>query len=65
MDWGLVRANNPGPFTLSGTNTWLIGREPCWIVDPGPALDEHAEAVAAEAARRGGAAAIVLTHGHA
>jgi glyoxylase-like metal-dependent hydrolase (beta-lactamase superfamily II) len=65
VDWGLVRADNPGPFTLSGTNTWLIGREPCWIVDPGPALDEHVAAVAEEAERRGGAAGIVLTHGHA
>ena len=65
MDWGLVRADNPGPLTLSGTNTWLIGRDPCWIVDPGPALDDHVAAVAAEAERRGGAEGIVLTHRHA
>jgi glyoxylase-like metal-dependent hydrolase (beta-lactamase superfamily II) len=65
MEWGLVRADNPGPFTLSGTNTWLVGREPCWIVDPGPALDDHVEAVAREAERCGGAGGIVLTHGHA
>ena len=64
-DVALVRAPNPGPFTLSGTNTYLVGRDPCWIVDPGPALDEHADAVAEEAGRRGGAAGIVLTHGHA
>ena len=65
MEWGHVRADNPGPFTLSGTNTWLIGRDPCWIVDPGPALPGHVEAVAAEAERRGGAAGIALTHSHA
>lgn len=65
MDWSLVRADNPGPFTLSGTNTWLVDRDPCWIVDPGPALDAHVEAVAAEAERLGGATGIVLTHGHA
>lgn len=64
-DVALVRAANPGPFTLTGTNTYLVGRDPCWIVDPGPALDEHADAVAGEAARRGGAGGIVLTHGHA
>jgi glyoxylase-like metal-dependent hydrolase (beta-lactamase superfamily II) len=64
-DVALVRAANPGPFTLGGTNTWLVGREPCWVVDPGPALDDHVAAVAAEAERRGGAAGIVLTHGHA
>ena len=64
-DVGLVRADNPGPFTLTGTNTWIFGRDPCWIVDPGPAIDEHVAAVAEEARRRGGAGGIVLTHGHA
>ncbi len=60
-----IRADNPGPFTLSGTNTWLVGRDPCWIVDPGPALPAHVEAVLAEAERRGGAGGIALTHDHA
>ena len=64
-DVALVRAANPGPFTLSGTNTWIVGRDPCWVVDPGPALPEHVDAVAAEAERRGGAEGITLTHGHA
>jgi glyoxylase-like metal-dependent hydrolase (beta-lactamase superfamily II) len=59
-----VRAANPGPLTLSGTNTWIVGRDPAWIVDPGPALEDHLDAVAAEAAARGGAGGIVLTHDH-
>jgi glyoxylase-like metal-dependent hydrolase (beta-lactamase superfamily II) len=63
-DVALVRADNPGPFTLEGTNTWLVGRDPCWIVDPGPALDAHVAAVLAEARRRGGVAGIALTHDH-
>jgi glyoxylase-like metal-dependent hydrolase (beta-lactamase superfamily II) len=63
-DVALVRAANPGPFTLTGTNTWFVGRDPCWIVDPGPALDDHVAAVAAEAEARGGAGGIVLTHSH-
>jgi len=64
-DVELLRAANPGPFTLSGTNTWLVGRDPCWVVDPGPDLPEHVEAVLAAAERRGGAGGIVVTHDHA
>jgi glyoxylase-like metal-dependent hydrolase (beta-lactamase superfamily II) len=60
-----VRADNPGPFTLSGTNTWVLGRDPAWVVDPGPASHDHLEAVVAEAERRGGIGGIALTHDHA
>jgi glyoxylase-like metal-dependent hydrolase (beta-lactamase superfamily II) len=63
-DVALVRAGNPGPFTLTGTNTWLVGRDPCWVVDPGPLLDEHVAAVENAVRERGGAAGIVLTHDH-
>jgi glyoxylase-like metal-dependent hydrolase (beta-lactamase superfamily II) len=63
-DVALVRADNPGPFTLSGTNTWVVGRDPCWVVDPGPAIEAHLAAIDAEVAARGGAAGIVLTHDH-
>jgi glyoxylase-like metal-dependent hydrolase (beta-lactamase superfamily II) len=59
-----IRAPNPGPLTLSGTNTWVIGREPAWVVDPGPAIESHVAAVVAEVAARGGAGGIALTHDH-
>jgi glyoxylase-like metal-dependent hydrolase (beta-lactamase superfamily II) len=59
-----IRAANPGPFTLSGTNTWVVGRDPAWVVDPGPALDEHLDAVAAAVRARGGAGGIAITHDH-
>ena len=56
-----VLAPNPSPLTLTGTNTWIVGR---WVVDPGPAIDSHLQAVAAELEARGGAEGIALTHGH-
>jgi glyoxylase-like metal-dependent hydrolase (beta-lactamase superfamily II) len=59
-----IRAANPGPFTLSGTNSWIVGRDPAWLVDPGPALDEHLAALTEEIERRGGLGGIVLTHDH-
>ena len=60
-----IRASNPGPFTLTGTNSWILGREPAWLVDPGPALAEHVAALVEVLKRRGGLAGIALTHQHA
>lgn len=60
-----IRADNPGPFTLSGTNSWVVGNQPTWVVDPGPALDEHLGELAAEVQRRGGLGGVALTHDHA
>jgi glyoxylase-like metal-dependent hydrolase (beta-lactamase superfamily II) len=59
-----VRADNPGPFTLTGTNSWVVGRDPAWLVDPGPALDAHVDELVAEIAARGGLGGIALTHDH-
>jgi glyoxylase-like metal-dependent hydrolase (beta-lactamase superfamily II) len=60
-----IRAANPGPFTLTGTNSWIVGRDPGWLVDPGPALNEHVTALADELNRRGGLGGFALTHDHA
>lgn len=59
-----IRAQNPSPFTLTGTNTYVVGRGGAWLIDPGPALPAHVEAIAAEVERRGGLAGIALTHDH-
>ncbi|MDX6666675.1 MAG: hypothetical protein QOK04_55 [Solirubrobacteraceae bacterium] len=64
-DIARVRADNPGPFSLSGTNTWVVGRDPAFVVDPGPLLEDHLEAILAEAGGRGGIGGVALTHGHA
>jgi glyoxylase-like metal-dependent hydrolase (beta-lactamase superfamily II) len=55
-----VRAANPSALTLDGTNTYVVGS---WIVDPGPADDDHVAAVRAVAGD--GVDGVVLTHGHA
>jgi glyoxylase-like metal-dependent hydrolase (beta-lactamase superfamily II) len=59
-----LRADNPGPFTLTGTNSWIVGERLAWLVDPGPALPEHVEAIVTELQRRGGLGGIALTHDH-
>lgn len=60
-----VRADNAGPLTRDGTNTWVLDRDPCWVVDPGPALPEHLDEVARVVSERGGAGGVVVTHDHA
>jgi glyoxylase-like metal-dependent hydrolase (beta-lactamase superfamily II) len=56
-----VLAPNPGIYTLEGTNTWIVGRDPSIVIDPGPDLADHLDEVAAEA---GAVAAILVTHDH-
>ena len=56
-------APNPGPLTLSGTNTYFV-HSPAWVIDPGPPDQGHLERVWAAAEARGGIAGIALTHRH-
>jgi glyoxylase-like metal-dependent hydrolase (beta-lactamase superfamily II) len=56
-----VLAPNPGPFTLEGTNTWVVGWGPSAVIDPGPDDEGHVRAVAGVAGKVG---AILVTHGH-
>jgi glyoxylase-like metal-dependent hydrolase (beta-lactamase superfamily II) len=65
FDIAHVRADNPSPFTLTGTNSYVVGRDPCFIVDPGPLLDAHVAALRAQVEARGGLGGIALTHNHA
>lgn len=59
-----VLAPNPGPMTLDGTNTWILGAagEQTIVVDPGPLDEGHLRGVAE---RAGHVAATVLSHRHA
>lgn len=37
---GVVRivANNSGPFTFKGTNTYIVGSDDLALIDPGPEI---------------------------
>jgi glyoxylase-like metal-dependent hydrolase (beta-lactamase superfamily II) len=60
----LIRAPNPGPMTLEGTNTWVItdAEHGALVVDPGPAIESHLDAVFAACQQR--LVMIILTHRH-
>jgi glyoxylase-like metal-dependent hydrolase (beta-lactamase superfamily II) len=51
-------------MTLDGTNTYLVGRDPTLVIDPGPADRGHIGAVRQVADERGGIGAVLLTHSH-
>jgi glyoxylase-like metal-dependent hydrolase (beta-lactamase superfamily II) len=58
-----VIANNPSAFTFVGTGTYIVGRGEVAVIDPGPDLPDHLDAIlAATAGER--IAAIVITHHH-
>lgn len=40
-----VIANNPGPFTYLGTGVYIIGRGEVAVIDPGPAIESHFDAL--------------------
>jgi glyoxylase-like metal-dependent hydrolase (beta-lactamase superfamily II) len=51
-------------MTLAGTNTYLYGSDPCAVIDPGPDISPHLDAVRAAAEERGGVGIVLLTHTH-
>lgn len=63
-DLTVVRADNPGPMTLDGTRSYLLGRDRLVIVDPGPDRPGQLDALAGVVNARD-VACILLTHAHA
>ncbi|MGH6872137.1 MAG: MBL fold metallo-hydrolase [Rhizomicrobium sp.] len=58
-----VLAPNPGPFTFKGTGVYIVGAGDVAVIDPGPLIPEHIEALKrALAGRR--ISHILLTHTH-
>jgi glyoxylase-like metal-dependent hydrolase (beta-lactamase superfamily II) len=62
-----IVAPNPGPMTLTGTNTYLVsaGSGQLAVIDPGPDdLPSHLEAIVDSAARLGQITTVIATHRH-
>jgi len=62
-----VRAPNPSPMTLTGTNTYLVrtSGDSLLVIDPGPSIETHVDAILAAADEIGAKIrTILVTHGH-
>ena len=58
-----VLARNPSAFTYFGTQTYIVGEKEVAVIDPGPDMPEHLDALVAAIAGRH-VAAIMCTHTH-
>lgn len=58
-----IVANNPGPFTYFGTGVYVIGQGEVAVIDPGPDMPEHIDALV-EALKGETVTHIFVTHGH-
>jgi glyoxylase-like metal-dependent hydrolase (beta-lactamase superfamily II) len=58
-----IVANNPGPYTFLGTNTYVVGSGQVAVIDPGPSDERHLKAIAA-ATRGERLTHILVTHSH-
>jgi glyoxylase-like metal-dependent hydrolase (beta-lactamase superfamily II) len=66
LEPGLRRiiAPNPSPMTYWGTNTFVLGGGAVTVVDPGPDLPDHMDALLAGLAPGEEVARILVTHSH-
>jgi glyoxylase-like metal-dependent hydrolase (beta-lactamase superfamily II) len=58
-----VLAHNPSAFTFTGTQTYLVGEAEIAVIDPGPDIPEHLEALIGAIGGRP-VTAIMCTHTH-
>jgi glyoxylase-like metal-dependent hydrolase (beta-lactamase superfamily II) len=59
-----IIAPNPSPMTLWGTNTFVLGEGDVTVIDPGPPLPVHYDAILAGLERGERIARILVTHAH-
>ena len=57
-------APNPSPMTYRGTNTYLVGDREIAVIDPGPDLPAHLEAILAAVGPEASVSHIIVTHAH-
>jgi len=57
-----LTAPNPGVMTGPGTNSYIVGRDALAVIDPGPAMEVHVDALRAAVGER--LRWIVCTHTH-
>jgi glyoxylase-like metal-dependent hydrolase (beta-lactamase superfamily II) len=58
-----VLARNPNAFTFHGTGTYIVGRGKVAVIDPGPLIDEHVNALM-QALKGETVTHILITHTH-
>ncbi|MEM9609594.1 MAG: MBL fold metallo-hydrolase [Actinomycetota bacterium] len=59
-----IVADNPSKFTYLGTGTYLVGRGEVAVIDPGPALQAHADAILAALGPDERISHVLITHTH-
>lgn len=59
-----VVCRNPGPFTFMGTGTYLVGHGDVAVIDPGPVLPEHLDALDAALGPDERVSHVLVTHTH-
>ena len=59
-----IVAPNPSPMTYRGTNTYLVGRRGLAVIDPGPMLEAHLDAILAAVTPGQRITHILVTHAH-
>ncbi|AXI46390.1 MBL fold metallo-hydrolase [Sulfitobacter sp. SK012] len=66
LEPGLRRivAGNPSPMTYRGTNTYVLGSQALAVIDPGPNLRPHLDAILAAVEPGQHISHIIVTHSH-
>ncbi len=59
-----IRAPNPSPMTFSGTMTYVLGQTDLTVIDPGPDLPQHLDAILDALGPEQRITHILVTHSH-